>query len=136
LIVAFLKYFLNRQMQTAFLIELGSNPLFKTEHITMANSRDPVNPWTYFDDTNTGWRVDLTDSVKNAGGFASSGAGLPYLPKHAKMRHVGLYDSGSKKRNKCPQSTSATGAYSSGGSLSLDGVNFRVTGRIGEKFRL
>jgi hypothetical protein len=102
----------------------------------MANTRDPVNPWTYFDDTNNAWRVDLTDAVKTAGGFASSGSGLPYLPKHAKMRHVGLYDAGSKKRGKCPCSTLAVSAYSSGGNLSLDGTNFRVTGRIGEKFRL
>jgi hypothetical protein len=102
----------------------------------MANTRDPVHPWTYFDDTSTGYRVDLTDAVKTAGGFSSDGSGLPYLPKHAKMRHVGLYDSGTKKRSKCPQSTLATTAYTAGGTLSFDGITWRVTGRIGEKVRL
>jgi hypothetical protein len=102
----------------------------------MANSRDPVAPYTYYDDLTNPWRVDLTTSVATAGGFASSGSGLAYLPKHAKMRHVGLYDSGSHRRNRCPMSTTAQAAYQTGGNLSLDGISFKVTGRIGEKFRL
>lgn len=102
----------------------------------MANTRDAVAPYTYYDDIANPWRVDLTAAVATAGGFTASGAGLAYLPKHAKMRHVGLYDAGSKRRNRCPQSTSATAAYSIGGNLNLDGITFRVTGRIGEKFRL
>lgn len=102
----------------------------------MANTRDPVHPWTYFDDTSTPYRVDLTDAVKTAGGFAADGSGLPYLPKHAKMRHVGLYDGGSKKRGHVPCSTSAVAAYATGGTLTFDAITWRVTGRIGEKFRL
>lgn len=102
----------------------------------MANCRDPVSAKAYYMDDGVGYRVDITDAVATAGGFTASGSGLPYLPKHAKMRHIGLYNAATNKRGKVPFSNIA-GAYLTGGtSFSFDGITWVVTGRIGEKVRL
>jgi hypothetical protein len=100
----------------------------------MANSRDPVVARVYFDDNGTGWRVDLTQAVADAGKFNTTATNQSYLPKHAKMRHVGCKESNGK-RHQVPMSNAA-GVYLNGGTLTLDGKQMTVTGRIGEKFRL
>ena len=102
----------------------------------MANSRDDVVAVVYFDDTGKGWRVDLTLAVAAAGKFTTTATDQSYLPKHAIMRHVGCKETaGKNKRHAIPMSN-ISGVYLNGGTVSLDGKECKVTGRIGEKFRL
>lgn len=102
----------------------------------MANTRDSLSACLYTDDANAGYRVDLTAAVKAAGGFQSATAGLPGLPKHARMRHVGAKDPTTGKRASIPQAFHNSGLYQDGGQVQFDGKTYTVTGRIGEKFRL
>lgn len=103
----------------------------------MANTRDSLNACQYIDDAGKPWRVDITDAVMSAGTFSPAPAGTSYLPKHAKMRHIGAKDgTASKKRHQIPVASGDNSKYRAGGTVVLDGVTLTITGRTGEKFRL
>ena len=100
------------------------------------NARGKMMPCEYVDDAGLSWRVDLTESVKTAGWFSAAARGTSYLPKHAKMRHVGVIETDTGKRHSVPIGNIGCAQYQSGGTISLDGKACSVTGRIGEKFRV
>lgn len=101
------------------------------------NTRGPVYTYGYIDDTAKEWAVSLTEAVAYAGGFVALTAPASNLPKRAKMRHVGLFDPTSKKRERVPIAHIADGHYAgTEPTCNLDGITFNVTGRIGEKFPL
>lgn len=103
------------------------------------NSRDDVGTYVYTDDAARLWSVHLTNTVAAACGF-------PLLSNQAvvgawhqgrdKMRHVGIKRPGNGKilRDKVPCPTNTETHYQLGTkTLSLDGVTWTITGRIGEK---
>ena len=100
------------------------------------NARGKMMPCEYTDDAGLKWRADLTEAVKAAGGFSACAHGTAYLPKHSKMRHIGVVAAGTGKRHSIPIGEIGNSQYKNGGTVTLDGIECSVTGRIGEKFRV
>src|ERR1019366_5287665 len=101
--------------------------------LPMANTRDVMGWYSYTNDLDHEFQVQLTTAVATAGGFGGADSTKPELPRRAKMRHVGLYDVSGHKRHQLPCSTYDGAPYNSAGSVSLDGVDCLKTGRTGEK---
>lgn len=75
----------------------------------------------------------LTDAdLKNATNAGNPPEGTPRLPKGLFPRYVNCVDAnGNKKRLVSPNPESTS--YLNGGTVAIDGVNFTITGRVGEK---
>ena len=104
----------------------------------MANTRDPVSTWGYFDDYGTEYIIELTSSVAAAGGFnPPTNNAVGARPRKMKMRHVTLKEQTSKQRHTIPIAISSDNIYQDGGVINpFGGEQCDVISRRGESGKL
>lgn len=94
---------------------------------------DDFDFYNYISDDTKTYNVKLSAAVGGQGGFiqtaGSPTAGYPYGPKN--MRHVwGVSDTG--KRARIPIASGANTKFTTGGTFTLHGTDYKIQGAIGE----
>lgn len=106
----------------------------------MSNTRDALDNYGYTDDRSNNWKVTLTSSVAQAGGFGSPLPVNSTLPRwehsQTKLRHVYIRTADKLHHDRIPCADLTQDIYNYGGSV--DDIAGRdgwiVTGHRGESY--